>query len=82
MKKSCIHQLLINNNCTVADYHFLTTTTQILEGTIVYGYKGQNVNLTCIVNHNYDRRPSHIVWYHQKDVRIPLSRPLSGSGRT
>uniref|UniRef100_A0A182M498 Ig-like domain-containing protein n=1 Tax=Anopheles culicifacies TaxID=139723 RepID=A0A182M498_9DIPT len=44
------------------------TTTQILEGTIVYGYKGQNVNLTCIVNHNYDRRPSHIVWYHQKDI--------------
>ncbi|EAL40054.3 AGAP006350-PA [Anopheles gambiae str. PEST] len=52
----------------VLDYHFLTTTTQILEGTIVYGYKGQNVNLTCIVNHNYDRRPSHIVWYHQKDI--------------
>uniref|UniRef100_A0A182PFY7 Ig-like domain-containing protein n=1 Tax=Anopheles epiroticus TaxID=199890 RepID=A0A182PFY7_9DIPT len=52
----------------VNDYLFLTTTTQILEGTIVYGYKGQNVNLTCIVNHNYDRRPSHIVWYHQKDI--------------
>uniref|UniRef100_A0A182Q865 Ig-like domain-containing protein n=1 Tax=Anopheles farauti TaxID=69004 RepID=A0A182Q865_9DIPT len=52
----------------VNDYLFLATATQILEGTIVYGYKGQNVNLTCIVNHNYDRRPGHIVWYHQKDI--------------
>uniref|UniRef100_A0A182NKA1 Ig-like domain-containing protein n=1 Tax=Anopheles dirus TaxID=7168 RepID=A0A182NKA1_9DIPT len=52
----------------VNDYLFLATTTQILEGTIVYGYKGATVNLTCIVNHNYDRRPSHIVWYHHKDI--------------
>uniref|UniRef100_A0A2M4BU11 Putative neural cell adhesion molecule l1 n=2 Tax=Anopheles marajoara TaxID=58244 RepID=A0A2M4BU11_9DIPT len=43
-------------------------TTQILEGSIVYGYKGHNVNLTCIVNHNYDRRPSHIIWYHRNDI--------------
>ncbi|XP_053676395.1 twitchin-like [Anopheles nili] len=52
----------------VNDYMFLTANTQILEGTIVYGYKGQNLNLTCIVKHNYDRRPSHIVWYHKNDI--------------
>ncbi|XP_050092214.1 uncharacterized protein LOC126575530 isoform X1 [Anopheles aquasalis] len=52
----------------VNDYLFLAATTQILEGSIVYGYKGHNVNLTCIVNHNYDRRPSHIIWYHRNDI--------------
>uniref|UniRef100_A0A182JA51 Ig-like domain-containing protein n=1 Tax=Anopheles atroparvus TaxID=41427 RepID=A0A182JA51_ANOAO len=43
-------------------------TTQILEGTMVYGYKGQNVNLTCIVNYNYAERPNHIVWYHHNEI--------------
>ncbi|XP_058462329.1 zwei Ig domain protein zig-8-like [Malaya genurostris] len=50
------------------DYLFLAATTQILEGTMVYAYKGDNLNLTCIVNHNYDRRPSHVIWYHQNDI--------------
>ncbi|XP_053686827.1 uncharacterized protein LOC128736377 [Sabethes cyaneus] len=50
------------------DYLNLAATTQILEGTIVYAYKGENLNLTCIVNHNYDRRPSHVIWYHQNDI--------------
>ncbi|XP_058066817.1 zwei Ig domain protein zig-8-like isoform X1 [Anopheles bellator] len=52
----------------VNDYVFLAVTTQILEGSIVYGYKGQNLNITCIVNHNYDRRPNHIIWYHKNDI--------------
>ncbi|XP_055610158.1 zwei Ig domain protein zig-8-like [Uranotaenia lowii] len=50
------------------DYLYLAATTQILEGTMVYGYKGENLNLTCIINHNYDRRPSHVIWYHQNDI--------------
>ncbi|XP_058830201.1 zwei Ig domain protein zig-8-like [Topomyia yanbarensis] len=50
------------------DYLFLTAPTQILEGTMVYAYKGENLNLTCIVNHNYDRRPSHVIWYHKNDI--------------
>ncbi|XP_055536494.1 zwei Ig domain protein zig-8-like [Wyeomyia smithii] len=50
------------------DYLNLASTTQILEGTIVYAYKGETLNLTCIVNHNYDRRPSHVIWYHQNDI--------------
>ncbi|KFB48649.1 hypothetical protein ZHAS_00016642 [Anopheles sinensis] len=43
-------------------------TTQILEGTMVYGYKGQNISLTCIVNYNYAERPNHIVWYHHNEI--------------
>lgn len=50
------------------DYLYLAATTQILEGTMVYGYKGEDLNLTCMVNHNYERRPSHVVWYHQNDI--------------
>lgn len=50
------------------DYMYLSATTQILEGTMVYGYKGEDLNLTCIVNHNYDRRPNHVIWYHQNDI--------------
>ncbi|XP_065076313.1 zwei Ig domain protein zig-8-like [Ochlerotatus camptorhynchus] len=50
------------------DYLYLTATTQIVEGTMVYGYKGENLNLTCIINHNYDRRPSYVIWYHQNDI--------------
>lgn len=50
------------------DYLYLTSTTQIVEGTMVYAYKGENLNLTCIINHNYDRRPNHVIWYHQNDI--------------
>lgn len=50
------------------DYLYLAATTQILEGTMVYGYKGEDLNLTCMVNHNYDRRPNHVIWYHQNDI--------------
>nr|XP_029708312.1 uncharacterized protein LOC115254777 [Aedes albopictus] len=50
------------------DYLYLTATTQIVEGTMVYAYKGENLNLTCIINHNYDRRPNHVIWYHQNDI--------------
>lgn len=53
----------------LSDYLYLTATTQIVEGTMVYAYKGETLNLTCIINHNYDRRPSHVIWYHQNDVR-------------
>ncbi|EDS45171.1 conserved hypothetical protein [Culex quinquefasciatus] len=52
----------------VLDYLYLAATTQILEGTMVYGYKGEDLNLTCMVNHNYDRRPNHVIWYHQNDI--------------
>lgn len=50
------------------DYLYLSATTQIVEGTMVYAYKGENLNLTCIINHNYDRRPNHVIWYHQNDI--------------
>ncbi|XP_062550417.1 zwei Ig domain protein zig-8-like [Armigeres subalbatus] len=50
------------------DYIYLTATTQIVEGTMIYAYKGENLNLTCIINHNYDRRPNHVIWYHQNDI--------------
>ncbi|XP_058123484.1 uncharacterized protein LOC131294641 [Anopheles ziemanni] len=52
----------------VNDYLFLAATTQILEGTMVYGYKGQNISLTCIVSYNYAERPNHIVWYHHNEI--------------
>lgn len=55
---------------SLPDYLYLAATTQILEGTMVYGYKGEDLNLTCMVNHNYDRRPNHVIWYHQNDVSI------------
>ena len=51
-------------------------TTQILEGSIVYAYKGQAINLTCYVHYNYDKCPKTITWYRQDDVSVKLSKIL------